>query len=404
MLDTLTTTWSPAATWTHLVNGDPLLILDVRNQEDVENWRVEGPHPVPTIHIPYFELLDLDDEEDLDAAVVRGIQGRLADDLPQDRPILTVCGEGHTSAHLAEGLRGLGYHAVNLEGGMEAWGDLYIERTILEEAAYTLIQINRPARGDLSHMVVSKGEAAVIDPSRHIELYERLAEQQGARVTQVLDTHAHADHISGGPGLARRNGAPYHLHPYDAIHPMDMLPARISYTPLAHDATIQVGEARLRPIHVPGHTLGMVALLLEETHLLSGDSIFLESIARPDLGGAAEAWTPLLHASLLQLLALPAATRILPGHAVDPSVADAQGRFCAELGQLHRRNKGLQEADRGLERFRSYILGSLPHFPDAYIEIKRINLGLSQPEEPEARRLEVGKNACALAEAGIAAS
>ncbi|MFP4648914.1 MAG: MBL fold metallo-hydrolase [Halorhodospira sp.] len=398
MLDIVHTTWTPAATWEHLLAGDPLFILDVRNRDEFERWRVEGPRPTPTINRPYFELLDLDEEEDVTAAVRSGIREHLAHELPADRPILTVCGEGHTSEHLAAGLRELGYTALNLDGGMEAWGDFYAPQVIADTESYTLIQVVRPARGDISHVLLSDGEAAIIDPNRHLDTYEAIARDHGAKITAVLDTHAHADHISGGPQLAHRHGVPYRLHPYDGIHPLDMLPARIDYTPLMDGQAIPVGQTWLHALHVPGHTLGMVAFLVDGRYLISGDSIFLESIARPDLGGAAEAWTPLFQASLQRMLTLSEQTMVLPGHATDPSLADEQGRFNASLGQLCRTNPGLQQASATAEAFRSYILNSLPHFPQAYVEIKRINLGLSHPEEAEARRLEVGKNACALSE------
>lgn len=403
MLDTTATTWSPAAAWERLLRNEPLFILDVRNPDEFQRWRVEGPYTPPTLNVPYFDLLELDDEEeDVDAAVIRGVREQLTERLPRDRTILTVCGEGHTSEHLAHGLRELGYPALNLEGGMEAWGDFYYWRRVGEHERYSLYQVVRPARGDVSHVVISGDEAAVIDPNRHVGVYEDLIEQHGARLTTVLDTHAHADHISGGPELARRHGVPYRLHPFDGIHPLDMLPARIDFTALAEGEAVPVGRTALHALHVPGHTLGMVAFRLEDRYLIAGDSIFLESIARPDLGGAAEAWTPLFHESLQRMLLLDPATVVLPGHATDASAADDQGRFCAELGALRRSNAGLRQADGSLEAFRDYILSSLPDFPDAYVEIKRINIGLSQPDEAEARRLEVGKNVCALSEAAAA--
>lgn len=99
MLDTTTTTWTPASAWEHLLRNEPLFILDVRNPDKFQRWRVEGPHTPETLNVPYFELLDLDGEaEDVDAAVIRGVREQLAERLPRDgRTILTVCGEGHTS-------------------------------------------------------------------------------------------------------------------------------------------------------------------------------------------------------------------------------------------------------------------------------------------------------------------
>jgi glyoxylase-like metal-dependent hydrolase (beta-lactamase superfamily II) len=77
------------------------------------------------------------------------------------------------------------------------------------------------------------------------------------------------------------------MHPYDGIHPIDVLPPRLSYQPLWDGQQFRVGKATIETIHIPGHTLGNVVYLVNGRYLLTGDSIFIESIARPDLGGAA---------------------------------------------------------------------------------------------------------------------
>ena len=398
MLKKVTTAATPQQVWERLLRSEPMFILDVRNRDEFERWRVEGPHPVPTFNIPYFELLDLEGEEgqeDVTAAVMRGVQAQLMEQLP-DRPILAVCAEGNTSNYVAEGLRRLDFDAVNMEGGMEAWGNYYAWRPVVETERFSLFQMVRPARGCLSHVLVSEHRAAVFDPGRHIEHYHELAAAVGARIERVLDTHLHADHLSGGPALGQGDHIPYHLHPYDAIHPMDMLPARIAYRPLEADQTFRVGSAEVKVLHFPGHTLGMVAFLIEDRYLLSGDSLFLESIARPDLGGKAEAWAPLLYASLMRMAQLPAGTVVLPAHFSDIATADDQGVFHATLGDLKHRNPGLLKLAEGEKAFCDYILANLPEFPEAYVEIKRANAGLASPDERAAQELELGKNICAV--------
>ncbi|MDO9008838.1 MAG: MBL fold metallo-hydrolase, partial [Thiobacillus sp.] len=391
---------SPQQVWERLLRGEPMFILDVRNRDEFERWRVEGPHLVPTFNIPYFELLDLEGEqEDVTAAVMRGVRAQLMEQLPHDRPILAVCAEGNTSSYVAEGLRRLDFDAVNLEGGMEAWGNYYAWRPVVETERFSLYQMVRPARGCLSHVLVSEHVAAVFDPGRHIEHYHELAAAVGARIERVLDTHLHADHLSGGPALGQGDQIPYHLHPYDAIHPLDMLPARIAYRPLEADQTFRVGAAEVKVLHFPGHTLGMVAFLIEDRYLLSGDSLFLESIARPDLGGKAEAWAPLLYESLMRMAQLPAETLVLPAHFSDVTTADDKGVFHATLGDLKHHNPGLLKLAEGEAGFCNYILANLPEFPPAYVEIKRANAGLASPNEREAQELELGKNICAVGKA-----
>ena len=381
MLKQVTTATSPQQVWERLLRSEPMFILDVRNRDEFERWRVEGPHSVPTLNVPYFELLDLEgEEEDVTEAVMRGVQAQLMEQLPHDRPILAVCAEGNTSNYVAEGLRRLDFDAVNMAGGMEAWGNYYAWRPVVETERFSLFQMVRPARGCLSHVLVSEHRAAVFDPGRHIEHYHELAAAVGARIELVLDTHLHADHLSGGPALGEGDHIPYHLHPYDAIHPLDMLPARIAYRPLEADQTFRVGSAEVKVLHFPGHTLGMVAFLIEDRFLLSGDSLFLESIARPDLGGKAEAWTPLLYESLKRMEKLPDETVVLPAHFSDIAAADDQGVFHATLGELKHRNPGLLKLAEGEAAFCEYILANLPEFPPAYVEIKRANAGLASPD------------------------
>lgn len=396
MLKQLITAASPREVWDRLSRNEPMFILDVRNRDEFERWRVEGLHPVPTLNIPYFELLDLEgEEEDVTEAVMRAVRAHLLNRLPHDRPILAVCAEGNTSSHVAEGLRRLNFDAVNLEGGMEAWGNFYYWRPIEENERFSLYQVVRPARGCLSHVLVSDHLAAVFDPARHVETYRELAAAVGARIERVLDTHLHADHLSGGPELGRHDHVPYHLHPYDAIHPTDMLPARIAYRPLEAEQTLRIGRARVKVLHFPGHTLGMVAFLIEEHYLLSGDSLFLESVARPDLGGRAEAWAPLLYASLKRMTELPDDTVVLPAHFSDITAGEG-GVYRATLGELKQRNPGLLKLMGGEKAFCDYILASLPEFPPAYVEIKRANAGLVHPDARKAQELELGRNICAV--------
>lgn len=390
------TSASPAKVWESLLHAAPLFILDVRNSDEFERWRVEGPRPVPTLNVPYYALLDLDADDDVGAAVTRGVHAQLMDKLPRDRPILAVCAEGNTSAYVAEGLRRAGFEAMNLEGGMEAWGDFYYSRAVESNARFSLYQVVRPARGCLSHILVSAHRAVVFDPARHVEHYRELADSHGATIEAVLDTHLHADHLSGGPALGRQAHVPYHLHPYDAIHPTDLLPARIDYRPLEAGQTLRCGETGIKVLHFPGHTLGMVAFLVDERFLLSGDSLFLTSIARPDLGGRADAWAPLLYASLMRMAALPDATVVLPAHFSDVAAGDGNGVYRATLGELKRRNPGLLKLAEGEAAFLAHVLASLPEFPEAYVEIKRANAGLVDVDERRAQELELGKNICAL--------
>ncbi|HEX6881018.1 MAG TPA: MBL fold metallo-hydrolase [Terriglobales bacterium] len=216
----------------------------------------------------------------------------------------------------------------------------------------------------------------------------------------MIDTHGHADHVSGGMALAAETGASYHLHPYDAVHPIDMLPATIEYNAIWDGEVFPVGDHELRALHVPGHTLGLVALQLDDRYVFTGDSVFVKSVARPDLGGKADAWARLHTRSLRRLTEMPSSMSFLPGHFSSMEEGGDPGLFAATLGHLKANNDGLRMLQQGSDDdFVRYLLDSLPKFNPDYVEIKRVNAGLSSRPEEDIETLELGKNVCALAQA-----
>ncbi len=390
------TEWTAQQQKEQLDRREKFFILDVRNGDEFAAWPIEGPETPPTVNVPYFEMLEEGDGDDFVDSVMAYARRVLAEQLPADQPILAVCAKGDTSAFVAEALRRLGYNALNLEGGMRAWGDFYEIKPVAAGEKLGVYQVSRPARGCLSYIVASDGVALFIDPLRHVEHYLDFACDSDLQIELLLDTHGHADHISSGAELAKRLERPYYLHPYDAIHPIDVLPAVIEFEYLYDGLEFTVGSAHIRTIHVPGHTLGNVVFLLDDKYLFTGDSIFINSIARPDLGGRAETWAPIHYRSLSRLLELPDEVVVLPGHSSSPREATESGLFQATLGELKQRNEGLLMAQRSEAEFCEYIVESLPEFPKQYIDIKRVNTGLLEVDEEEASELELGKNICAL--------
>jgi glyoxylase-like metal-dependent hydrolase (beta-lactamase superfamily II)/rhodanese-related sulfurtransferase len=394
--------WTAGDLLERLEHRDKLFVLDVRNRDEFERFWLEGRGPLPALNIPYFEMLELGGKDEMLDSVVAYLERDLAAQLPSDTPIVAVCAKGDTSAFVAQGLRRLGYSSANLKGGMKAWGEHYAVRALVEGPDLGIYQVSRPARGCLSYIVASAGKAIVIDPLRHLDPYLDLARDTGLAIDAVIDTHGHADHISGGVALAARTGASYYLHPYDAIHPIDVLPATIPYQFIREGQTFPFGRRELKALHIPGHTLGLVAFKLDDQYLFTGDSIFIRSIARPDLGGKAETWAPLHARSLRRLLGLPGAITVLPGHFATLDEADDTGRFAASLDDLKKRNDGLVVLQRESEEgFVRYLLESLPRFIPEYVDIKRVNAGLLAPVEEDAATLELGKNVCALSQAYV---
>src|SRR5262245_11148271 len=189
--------------------GDPLLLLDVRNDEEFENWKIEGRRGVTFTHIPYFDFI-----EDAATAMSR---------LPQEHgELIVVCAKGGSSAMVADLLQQSGVVAKNLDGGMVSYGE-YLEPVRIPHAqgdpvGLEIWQINRRGKGCLSYIVACAGQAVVIDPSRNIAVYQRLTDRLHAKIVAVLETHVHADNVSGGPELAARHQVGYIVHGGSEIH------------------------------------------------------------------------------------------------------------------------------------------------------------------------------------------
>ncbi|MDW8319293.1 MAG: MBL fold metallo-hydrolase [Anaerolineae bacterium] len=368
-----------------------VLLLDVRNQEEFDMWRIEGRYTPETLHLPFPAFRE--DEEAAIAQVVAAARGR---------PIVVVCARGDASDFVAERLRQRGLRAINVAGGMVEWGDYYHVSPMVETPAYAVYQVDRPARGCVSWIFVSQGEAAIVDPLRYGGRYLDWLGERGLTLKLILDTHAHADHISTGPELAEATGAPYYLHPYDGIHPFDMLPARIEYQMLRDGQRFELGDLEIEAIHTPGHTLGQVNFLVTapdgEAFCCTGDNLFIESFGRPDLGGQGERWAPVVYDTIFGIIKrrVPEHAWILPGHYASHREANADGLYVKRLRDLWRENHSLQF--QGKQQFVDYMLSHLPYMPPQYVEIKRVNIGLSHPTVDEADELELGKNICALSD------
>ncbi|SFJ67496.1 MBL fold metallo-hydrolase [Thermoflavimicrobium dichotomicum] len=361
-----------------VIHGE-LIILDVRNEEDYRNWRIEGKK-VESINIPYFDLID-------------GVEQAL-EKLPKDeRDILVVCAKEGSSIFVAEQLHEAGVDQVYyLQGGMRAWSEtLYPVKIGNLKNGGSIYQFNRIGKGCLSYLVESNGEAAIIDAVRITDPFEQFAQEKALTIKYLMDTHLHADHISGGRKLAEKLGGTYYLPPKDATE------VAFSYEPLEEGKDILVGNTRIRiqPLHSPGHTIGSTSLIVDDQYLLSGDILFVDSIGRPDLAGKAEDWVGDLRRTLYQLYKqLSPELLVLPAHFGKISEMDDQGRVFAKLGELYTKNTSLQVEDEQV--FRKMVMENLPPQPHAYQEIRQTNMGKIAPTDDEQREMEIGPNRCAV--------
>jgi glyoxylase-like metal-dependent hydrolase (beta-lactamase superfamily II) len=350
-----------------LARGDRVTVLDVRGDT---TWSIEAP-TLTTRHIPAATVL-------ADPAAVAVHLG----------PAVVVCNLGVTAQTVAEALRAAGGDVQVLEGGMRGWlGALQPHPVDLRVPGLTVLQIQRPARGCLSYLVAAGGRALVVDPAPDAAFYLRLATGLGVAITDVTDTHLHADHLSGARDLADAAGATLRL-------PSAALERGVAYAERVHALhdgdELVIGGITVRAIGLPGHTTDMIGLLVADRALISGDSLFADGIARPDLqrGDAegARAMARRLHRTLRErVLALPAGTVLLPGHA-RPGVTRAA--IAPRLDEARARVPELALEDP--EEFADVLLAAMPPRPANYEAVIAANAGAG----PLDAELEAGGNNC----------
>jgi len=372
-------TWTISAAELHdeIVRGRIPEILDVRNSDEFAEQKLETRRPVPTRHTPVYEVLDEPErfaEDTMDGAIV-------------------VCGQGNGLAMVVEEFLAAGKETRSLAGGMDAWANILVpvELDGLPAPARAW-QFQPPAKGCLSYVIGVPGEACiVVDPARNHAPYLDLAKDHAMTVTHVIDTHVHADHISGGPSLAEQLGVDYHLPPEESAEeiPFPNRPLEDGEElPLGRDSVVRALTMRL-----PGHTPGTTALLVSEQLMLVGDTIFVRGLGRPDLTGQAEDLARSLFRSVHDRLEpLAPTTVIAPAHWSSPDEFNDAGAVTTTLREVF---EATLLNERAIERFVEEILSTLPDAPATYDTIRLVNAGQLRPPEEELMVLDVGRNQCA---------
>ncbi|PEL13946.1 MBL fold metallo-hydrolase [Bacillus sp. AFS017336] len=360
-----------------IVNKDELFILDVRNTDDYNDWKIEGLN-FEHLNIPYFDLLD-------------GVEDILHN-IPSNKEVLVVCAKEGSSIMIAEMLSDEGLDVAYLAGGMKEWSE-YLEPVKIAELnnGGELYQFVRIGKGCLSYMIISNGEAAIIDSTRMTDIYINFANKKNAKITHVLDTHLHADHISGGRKIAELTDATYWLSSKDASG------VTFEYSPLEDGNKIMIGESSIsiEALYSPGHTIGSTSFVVDDSFLLSGDILFIDSIGRPDLAGMAEDWVGDLRETLYKKYRnLSTELIVLPSHFMVIGELNEDGSVYKKLGYLFAENHGLNIEDEN--EFRKTVTENLPPQPNSYQEIREMNMGKIDLDEETQRGMEIGPNRCAV--------
>ena len=387
-------------------NNEDIFLLDVRTPQEYEAWRISYEnHNNPKL-IPVDRLFMKDPA--------------LLEEIPKDKEIVTVCAHGNRSMIAAKILTQLGYSVKSVKGGMAGWNKVYdvAEIPVLTEAPFKIWQIRRISKGCIGYIISSKQDktATVIDPSREIyESFLQTSQDNELQITQLIDTHQHADHVSGIVKLTKTKTPEINMGKtnifFSSLEEYDSSETELKNIMYVKDGDkINVDDkVTLRAIHTPGHTNGSMSFIIEYTptdnnninnnpvhsYLFTGDTLFVDGVGRPDLRDEAKKFAELLYDTYhKKILQLPDNTVVLPAHFNGTSIALKHTVPILEtLGTIKKRVKLLS---MNKEEFIDYIADTVQPRPGNYKTIISINKKMLPYDEIEMADLEAGPNSCAI--------
>jgi glyoxylase-like metal-dependent hydrolase (beta-lactamase superfamily II) len=360
--------------------GVDFTLLDVRNEEEFGRFKVEGPHLSKMINVSYIDCIEKEEES------VARVQ------VPKDETIRIVCAKEGSAKYVGEILVHNGWKDVKfLQGGIKTWGNMLAPKLVASDDGYQLYQFIRPGKASCSYGLLYEDEMMVFDPSRNVEFYQNFAQQNGCKIVRTYETHLQADYISGSQQISSDAGA-------EIIgNQNDFKDATFSYHGAGDQEifTFSKGGPEIRAIHMPGHTPGSTAYMIDNKYLATGDMVFILSIGRPDLGGKAEEWSKLLYHTLKTKIAeLNDDVLILPGHYMAWREANQDQMFVDTMGSIKSKNADIYNIDSELD-FIQFIKDNIRKQPEVYTDIRKVNAGLLDPDDEDQEIMDLGKNECA---------
>lgn len=346
--------------WKNL-QGNDLFLLDVREPDEFSDFRISG-----SVNIPLKDLFNQD----------------TISEIPKDKKIVTICPHGNRAMIAAFALIRNGIPAQALMGGLASWNQFLNPTQVSDDPI--IIQIEKVGKGCLSYIAVSGRTAVVIDPLYPAEKYQEIAKSRGFTITTIIDTHQHADHVSAARDLAAISGAKF----LESGLEMWDLEADL----LKDGDTVTFGQSNIRVMHTPGHTPGSLSYLLDEKYVFTGDTLFVESVGRPDLRDKAAEFAMHLYDSLHnKLLNLPPHVVVLPAHHGE-AVKPQNGIYWTTVEKAKTHPVLTLSKDdfvREIEKI------TLPR-PMNYRKIIDINKGSVPLDKNEIPDLEIGPNRCSI--------
>src|SRR5689334_4854599 len=242
-----------------------------------------------------------------------------------------------------------------------------------------------------SYLIGSDGEAAVVDPQRDVDEYIAEAEAHNLRIKYVIETHLHADFVSGHQELAARTGA--------QIVFGEKANAAFEHRPVREGEEIKLGKVILRFTETPGHTPEGICVLVTDTDIsaqpqkiLTGDTLFIGDVGRPDLAGG-KGYTPQMMAEMMyeslhgKIMKLPDAVEVYPAHGAGSMCGKNMSKETSStIGEQRKFNYALQPMSK--DQFVHMMTADLPEAPSYFPRDAEINRSgareLSELQPPKA--------------------
>jgi glyoxylase-like metal-dependent hydrolase (beta-lactamase superfamily II)/rhodanese-related sulfurtransferase len=394
----------PAELKKRIDSGEDIFILDVRNPEEHESWKVSYDKYQDTPVIPIDALSS----------------SEALKQIPKDKQVVTFCGHGNRSMSAAKMLSEKGYDVKTIEGGLDGWNSVYDITSITDanSSSVNIWQIRRVSKGCMSYMIASLSDkkAVVIDPTCEIDnTISTIVNENDLEITTLIETHMHADHLSGATRLAKKYGSKVYISSLEAYEIKNGHDDGLNFKLIKGGNKIAVGdEIVLEAIHTPGHTNGSMCFKLQvndvtkttdngyeseknnnkNTHiyLFTGDTIFVDGIGRPDLHNKAEEFTRNLYSSYQQeILNLPDETLILPAHF--SSSFEHNKAIFSTIKSIKARMSLLSVPE---DKFVRFVTASIPPQPMNYEKITSINKRMTSCDLIEQNDIEAGPNSCGI--------
>ena len=350
--------------WDLLKNDEDVFLLDVREPMEFAEFKIPG-----AVNIPLSELFTSD------------FKGKI----PNDKKIVTICSHGNRSMVATFALAQKGLESTSLDGGMSRWNQVLNANVAVKEDDLIIIQVEKIGKGCLSYIVGSDGEALVIDPTYPPSKYQEFAEKEGLKITKVIDTHQHADHVSAAKELSKTANAQLYFSAREEYN--------IEHTKARDGEIIPIGKKQIRVMHTPGHTAGSMTYVVDEIYAFCGDTLFVESIGRPDLRDQAEEFANELHETIHnKLLNLPPKTKIFPTHHGE-GVKPTANEIFYTTPEIARK---LSLLDLSKEKFVTKVVNMTTPRPMNYAMIIKVNKGAIPITYEQVPDLEMGPNRCSI--------